>query len=127
MQLPALRHAAFLSRQEDETLADSGARRGQGAFLILRVVDQLAGPWQENVQAFEYQRAATERYVTELGDQAHPETTCLRHIIQASAPQHPRPPLLAHLRDYAEYLEIVGALAGSNRSACTPPGAGRAG
>ena|SRR5690348_1991225 len=106
--MPALRHAAFLRRLGDDDLADGRSRRGQGAFLTLRVVDQLAGPWQDNLQAFAYQRSATERYVTELGDQDHPETRHLRRIVKASIA--PRTLLVAALREYAEYLAITGSM-----------------
>lgn len=66
MSVSALRHTAFLNRLDDDNLSGSGSRRGQAAFLALRVVDLLGGSWQENAQAFEYQRSATERYLTEL-------------------------------------------------------------
>jgi hypothetical protein len=46
---------------------DPDVRLGQGAFLVLRLVD-LLGPDREPVaaDAFRYQWAATERYCTEL-------------------------------------------------------------
>lgn len=107
-----LRHAEFLGRIGDFTdgVTEPASRRGQAAFLALRVVDQLAGPWQENVQAFEYQRAATARYVNDLPDPDHPENARLRAILAQSSPETLGAPLLGALRDYAEYLEIVGAL-----------------
>ena len=113
MSVSALRHTAFLNRLDDDNLSGTGSRRGQAAFLALRVVDLLAGPWQENAQAFEYQRSATERYLTELADQEHPETTLLRRILQVGTGTGPREPLLLCLRDYAEFLAVVGALAES--------------
>lgn len=103
-----IRHAEFLTRAAEDGRLDSISRRGQAAFLALRVVDQLAGAWRENVQAFDYQRSATTRYVTELEDPEHPENVRLKRVLASSSGESPRGPLLEALRDYAEYLGALG-------------------
>ena len=109
-----LRHAAFLARPAEVTLTpDPRSRRAQAAFLALRVVDLLASPGHETPQAFEYQRSATARYVADVGEEPHHETALLGTILARSAPENPRPPLLASLRDYAEYLDAIGNAAES--------------
>lgn len=63
----SLPHAVFLRRVSTRPATDPAVRLGQGAFLVLRLVDLLS-PEREPVaaDAFQYQWTATERYCTEL-------------------------------------------------------------
>ena len=63
----SLPHAVFLRRVATRPATDPDVRLGQGAFLVLRLVDLLS-PDREPVaaDAFRYQWSATERYCTEL-------------------------------------------------------------
>ena len=58
-----LPHAVFLERAATEPPTSAAVRLGQGAFLVLRLIDLLA-PDREpptSAEVFRYQSAATER------------------------------------------------------------------
>ncbi|HUL03365.1 MAG TPA: hypothetical protein VLV16_09085 [Gemmatimonadales bacterium] len=68
VELQSLPHAIFLQRAARSPQGKGvESRLGQGAFLVLRLIDLLA-PAREPVHAdaFTYQRAATERFCQEL-------------------------------------------------------------
>ena len=107
-----LPHAVFLERATNELPTSAAVRLGQGAFLVLRLVDLLA-PDREpptSPEVFRYQSAATERYCAELGplgaEVAHLQGL-VRNVQDVYAHQDARlitPALLA----YAHYLEDDG-------------------
>ncbi len=107
-----LPHAVFLERATNEPPTSAAVRLGQGAFLVLRLVDLLA-PDREpptSPEVFRYQSAATERYCAELGplgaEVAHLQGL-VRNVQDVYAHQDARlitPALLA----YAHYLEDDG-------------------
>lgn len=84
----SLPHAVFLRRVATRPATDPEVRLGQGAFLVLRLVDLLA-PDREPVaaDAFRYQWAATERYCTELEVEG-PEGVHLSGLVQAIHEAH---------------------------------------
>lgn len=86
----SLPHAVFLRRVAAHPATDPEVRLGQGAFLVLRLVD-LLGPDREPVapDAFRYQWAATERYCTELEVEG-PEGLHLSGLVQAIHEAHRR-------------------------------------
>lgn len=79
----SLPHAVFLRRVATRPATDPDVRLGQGAFLVLRLVDLLS-PDREPVaaDAFRYQWAATERYCTELEVEG-PEGVHLSGLVHA--------------------------------------------
>ena len=79
----SLPHAVFLRRVATRPATDPEVRLGQGAFLVLRLVDLLS-PDREAVaaDAFRYQWTATERYCTELEVEG-PEGMHLSGLVQA--------------------------------------------
>ena len=79
----SLPHAVFLRRVATRPATDPEVRLGQGAFLVMRLVD-LLGPDREPVaaDAFRYQWAATQRYCTELEVEG-PEGVHLSGLVQA--------------------------------------------
>src|SRR5262245_20352294 len=79
----ALPHAVFLRRVATRPATDPEVRLGQGAFLVLRLVDLLS-PDREAVaeDAFRYQWTATERYCVELEVEG-PENVHLNELIHA--------------------------------------------
>src|SRR5438132_5660418 len=66
---PTLPHAVFLERASLHPATSPAVRQGQGAFLVLRLLDLLIPDHEPPVSAdaFRYQWAATERYCRELG------------------------------------------------------------
>jgi len=64
-------------------------RLGQGAFLVLRLIDLLAVDHESSVtdDAFRYQWAATERYCRELGI-GFPEATHLQGLVRIARDAH---------------------------------------
>ena len=107
-----LPHAVFLERAANEPPTSAAVRLGQGAFLVLRLVDLLAPDRDPptSAEVFRYQAAATERYCADLG-RIGPEAAHLqglvRNAVDVYAHQDPRliaPALLA----YAHYLEDDG-------------------
>jgi tetratricopeptide (TPR) repeat protein len=62
-----LPHSVFLRRVATRPATDPEVRLGQGAFLVLRLVDLLSADREPvAADAFRYQWTATERYCTEL-------------------------------------------------------------
>jgi len=59
-----LPHAVFLERATNEPPTSAAVRLGQGAFLVLRLVDLLAPDRDPptSSEVFRYQSAATQRY-----------------------------------------------------------------
>jgi tetratricopeptide (TPR) repeat protein len=84
----SLPHAVFLRRVATRPATDPEVRLGQGAFLVLRLVDLLS-PDREPVasDAFRYQWTATERYCTELEVEG-PEGVHLSGLVQAIHDAH---------------------------------------
>jgi len=84
----SLPHAVFLRRVATRPATDPEVRLGQGAFLVLRLVDLLS-PDREAVaaDAFRYQWTATERYCTELEVEG-PEGAHLSGLVQAIHDAH---------------------------------------
>lgn len=106
-----LPHAVFLRRVATRPATDPEVRLGQGAFLVLRLVDLLS-PDREPVaaDAFRYQWAATDRYCKELEIEG-PEGMHLSGLVQSIHESHRlsdfkllAPAFLA----YALYLEEEG-------------------
>src|SRR5437773_10188692 len=116
-----LPHAVFLERAANEPPASAAVRLGQGAFLVLRLVDLLAPDRDPptSAEVFRYQAAATERYCADLG-RVGPEAAHLqglvRNAVDVYAHQDPRliaPALLAYahyLEDDGHYLEALDVL-----------------
>src|SRR5690349_17595608 len=80
-----LSHAVFLRRLAgvpSATVPD--ARLSQGAFLVLRLVDQLEDPQPLHADAFHYQHAATERVCRDLPAESV-ETAHLVGLVRAAA------------------------------------------
>lgn len=79
----SLPHSVFLRRVATRPATDPEVRLGQGAFLVLRLVD-LLGTDREPVaaDAFRYQWTATERYCTELEIEG-PEGVHLSSLVHA--------------------------------------------
>jgi tetratricopeptide (TPR) repeat protein len=107
-----LPHAVFLERASLHPPTSAAVRQGQGAFLVLRLLDLLGPnpPVEVTEDAFRYQWAATDRYCRELsfGDA---EATHLQGLVRAGQDAHTTgdvrvlaPGLLA----YAHYLEDEG-------------------
>lgn len=105
----ALPHTVFLQRVAVHPATSLEVRRGQGAFLALRLLDQLVeagGP----ADAFRYQLSATERYCDDLGV----EGTEVAHLvglvrIAREASRHGDPRLVVpEMLAYAHYLEDEG-------------------
>ncbi len=116
-----LPHAVFLERATNEPPTSAAVRLGQGAFLVLRLVDLLA-PDREpptSPEVFRYQSAATERYCAELGplgaEVAHLQGL-VRNAQDVYAHEDARlitPALLAYahyLEDDGHYLEALDVL-----------------
>lgn len=113
-------HAVFLYRATDEEVTSPEVRLGQGAFLVLRLVDLLA-PDRKSlvVDAFRYQCAATDRYCREL-DTDSPEAAHLHGLVRTASEARRRknvrllaPALLAYahyLEDDAHYEEALDVL-----------------
>ncbi|PYO36444.1 MAG: hypothetical protein DMD74_04210, partial [Gemmatimonadetes bacterium] len=116
-----LPHAVFLERAANEPPTSAAVRLGQGAFLVLRLVDLLAPDRDPptSAEVFRYQAAATERYCADLG-RIGPEAAHLqglvRNAVDVYAHQDPRliaPALLAYahyLEDDGHYLEALDVL-----------------
>ena len=116
-----LPHAVFLERAANEPPTSAAVRLGQGAFLVLRLVDLLAPDRDPptSPEVFRYQAAATERYCADLG-RIGPEAAHLqglvRNAVDVYAHQDPRliaPALLAYahyLEDDGHYLEALDVL-----------------
>jgi len=74
----SLPHAVFLRRLSGAPSATSPeARLGQGALLTLRLLDLLTEPQPPHPDAFQYQRAATERFCRALP----PDATETAHLV----------------------------------------------
>jgi len=84
----SLPHAVFLRRVATRPATDPEVRLGQGAFLVLRLVDLLS-PDRDPVatDAFRYQWTATERYCTELEVEG-PEGLHLSSLVHAIQDVH---------------------------------------
>jgi tetratricopeptide (TPR) repeat protein len=116
-----LPHAVFLERATTEPPTSVEVRLGQGAFLVLRLVDLLAPDRDPptSTEVFRYQSAATGRYCVELGP-IGPEATHLQGLVQSAedafANHDPRviaPGMLAYahfLEDGGRYLESLDVL-----------------
>jgi len=78
-------HAVFLERAELHPSTAPMVRLGQGAFLVLRLLDLLAEDHEPPVtaDAFRYQWAATERYCRELG-LGIPEAAHLQGLVRTA-------------------------------------------
>ena len=78
-------HAVFLERAELHPSTTPMVRLGQGAFLVLRLLDLLAEDHEPPVtaDAFRYQWAATERYCRELG-LGIPEAAHLQGLVRTA-------------------------------------------
>lgn len=84
----SLPHAVFLRRVATRPATDPEVRLGQGAFLVLRLVDLLALDREPvAADAFRYQWAATERYCTELEVEG-PEGAHLSGLVQSIHEAH---------------------------------------
>jgi len=109
VELQSLPHAVFLHRASDRPDGKGlHSRLGQGAFLALRLIDQLA-PEQDAVSedVFDYQCTATERFCSDLR-RAATEGAHLHGLVKgaAEAYRHADLTLLApDLFAYAHYLE----------------------
>ena len=81
----AMPHAVFLERAELHPSTAPKVRLGQGAFLVLRLLDLLAEDHEPPVtaDAFRYQWAATERYCRELGV-GIPEASHLQGLVRTA-------------------------------------------
>lgn len=79
-----LAHSVFLARVADLPAVAAQARLGQGAFLVLRLVDLLR-PDESAVSpaVFRYQQAATERYCIELAPDS-PEAAHLLGLVRTA-------------------------------------------
>jgi tetratricopeptide (TPR) repeat protein len=108
----SLPHAVFLERASLHPPTSAAVRQGQGAFLVLRLLDLLGPnpPVAVTEDAFRYQWAATDRYCREL-NVGEAETTHLQGLVRAGQDAHSAddvrvlaPGLLA----YAHYLEDEG-------------------
>ena len=84
-----LPHAAFLERGSLHPATSPAVRLGQGAFLVLRLIDLLAADHEPPVtdDAFRYQWAATERYCRELGI-GIPEAAHLQGLVRIARDAH---------------------------------------
>ena len=84
-----LPHVAFLERASLHPATSPAVRLGQGAFLVLRLIDLLAADHEPSVtdDAFRYQWAATERYCRELGI-GFPEGTHLQGLVRIAREAH---------------------------------------
>ena len=116
-----LPHAVFLERAATEPPTSAAVRLGQGAFLVLRLIDLLA-PDREpptSAEVFRYQSAATERYCAELGPLG-PEVAHLQGLVRNAVDVYTHqdarliaPGMLAYahyLEDDGHYLEALDAL-----------------
>ena len=116
-----LPHAVFLERAATEPPTSSAVRLGQGAFLVLRLIDLLA-PDREpptSAEVFRYQSAATERYCAELGPLG-PEVAHLQGLVRNAVDVYTHqdarliaPAMLAYahyLEDDGHYLEALDVL-----------------
>ena len=116
-----LPHAVFLERAATEPPTSAAVRLGQGAFLVLRLIDLLA-PDREpptSAEVFRYQSAATERYCAELGPLG-PEVAHLQGLVRNTVDVYTHqdarliaPALLAYahyLEDDGHYLEALDVL-----------------
>lgn len=113
-------HAVFLYRATDEEVTSPAVRLGQGAFLVLRLLDLLAADRKRlDADAFRYQCAATDRYCREL-DADSPEAAHLHGLVRTASDAQRRkdarllaPALLAYahyLEDDAHYEEALDVL-----------------
>jgi len=84
-----LPHAVFLERATLQLSTSPPVRLGQGAFLVLRLLDLLATDHEPPVtdDAFRYQWAATERYCRELGV-GFPEAAHLQGLVRSARDAH---------------------------------------
>ena len=84
-----LPHAVFLERASQHPATSPTVRLGQGAFLVLRLIDLLAPDHEPPLtdDAFRYQWAATERYCRELG-MGFPEATHLQGLVRIARDAH---------------------------------------
>ena len=116
-----LPHAVFLERATNEPPTSAAVRLGQGAFLVLRLVDLLAPDRDPptSSEVFRYQSAATQRYCAELGPLGAEVTHLqglVRNAVDVYAHQDARlitPALLAYahyLEDDGHYLEALDVL-----------------
>jgi len=109
VELQSLPHAIFLQRAARSPHGKGvESRLGQGAFLVLRLIDLLS-PAREVVHpdAFAYQRAATERFCQELRPTST-EGSHLQGLVSSVAAAHRTGDvrlLLPALLAYAHYLE----------------------
>ena len=113
-----LPHAVFLERATLQLSTSPPVRLGQGAFLVLRLLDLLASDHEPPVtdDAFRYQWAATERYCRELGV-GFPEAAHLQGLVRTARDAHSSadvrllaPGLLAYahaLEDDGQYDEAA--------------------
>jgi tetratricopeptide (TPR) repeat protein len=107
-----LSHAVFLERATQHPTTSPEVRLGQGAFLVLRLLDLLATDHEVPVtrDAFQYQWAATDRYCRELGV-GFPEAAHLQGLVRTAGDAHGRPDvrlLAPALLAYAHFLEDEG-------------------
>jgi tetratricopeptide (TPR) repeat protein len=81
---PLLRHSAFLARPGQD--GDDAIRIGQGAFLVLRVIDLFAPDHApaSDAMVIEYQWRATDQYLFELPPDPEGETSHLRGILDSA-------------------------------------------
>ena len=116
-----LPHAVFLERATTEPPTSAAVRLGQGAFLVLRLIDLLA-PDREpptSPEVFRYQSAATERYCAELAP-LEPEVVHLQGLVRTAVDVYTHqdarliaPAMLAYahyLEDDGHYLEALDTL-----------------
>jgi tetratricopeptide (TPR) repeat protein len=112
MRPMTLPHAVFLERASLHPPTSAAVRQGQGAFLVLRLLDLLGPnpPVEVTEDAFRYQWAATDRYCRELS-LGEAEATHLQGLVRGAQDAHTTcdvrvlaPGLLA----YAHYLEDEG-------------------
>jgi tetratricopeptide (TPR) repeat protein len=109
---PGLAHAVFLDRASDAPETAPEVRLGQGAFLVLRLVDLFA-PGHEPVEHEVFQRhwMATDRYCAELVHEG-PEAQHLGNICTLAADAHRTgrfERLRAALAGYGTFVEDGGA------------------
>jgi tetratricopeptide (TPR) repeat protein len=126
--LGGLFHAVFLERAAGEPDSLPGHRRGEAAFIVLRLVDLLArdrgAPSRD--QLFRYQAAATARYCREEVEPGG-ETDYLVELVRSASTAHQRrdagltaPAMLAYavyLEEAARYEEALDVLHTLERAA----------
>lgn len=126
-----LPHVVFLERAAQELDSSTGTF-GQAAFLVLRLVDLLAGQGGPHDDLFGYQAAATGRYCSEQLEPG-PAAEQLQELVRTASYAHRRrdpgliaPPMLSlatYLEDSAHYLEALDVLLTLERNAGSRLGA----